>query len=123
IHCAAAGTDSKTAMSGMANDRRIYFVPIGQAPLRWAEDTPTAAAGEETDVVRTVRSGAQREAGSAKKTRCRHFRGVLGPGAFRAVSGSLRRWRNRRYAIDATLRQLVVSFPAGVSESRSSQQS
>src|SRR4029453_19251530 len=77
IHCAAAGTDSKTAMSGMANDCRIDFVPILQAPLRWAEDTPTAAAGEETDVIRTVRSGAQREAGSAKKTRCRHPRRVL----------------------------------------------
>src|SRR4029434_164049 len=44
IHFAAAGTDSKTAMSGIANDRRIDFVPILQAPLHWAEDTPTAAA-------------------------------------------------------------------------------
>src|SRR4030095_17253477 len=54
IHCAGAGTDSKTAMSGMANDCRIDFVPILQAPLRWAEDTPTAAAGEKTQLIQDV---------------------------------------------------------------------
>src|SRR4029453_14433921 len=42
IHGPAAGTDSKSAESGIANDRRIDFVPILQAPLHWAEDTPTA---------------------------------------------------------------------------------